>query len=457
MLQVPATFASPLPWRLQRAIERALLNRPTGTRANETLLTGDEAPLIRLVALGDVALTRAAEIDANAAFGALRDVIETADVRTANLEAPLTSHIEPEGVIGSFVRADPQTVSVLQEARLDVLNVANNHALDFGPAALEDTVHLLRNAGLNACGILAADGPPRPATVLVNGRRIGFLGFCDDHFPVHPDPPGPRPAQAVPVVIEAAVSAARAELDVLVVHLHWGYEFALHPLLRHRDLARRIVELGTDLVLCHHAHVPMAVELWHEGVIAHGLGNGLTRMSPYMREGHPWTDRSFLLDVCFSERGVCRVSIHPFRIRPDWRVEYADDLTCRRLIAGLSRLAQRLDGSDRLRRLEEGRLAGESIRLLSALTDAAGKDSAALQQRAAGLRLPRQRELLAELARQPDTTSLAERLSELAEVAFDGPAAVDRAFRGAARSFHSGLEALRTRCRWVDALRARVP
>ena len=112
-----------------------------------------------------------------------------------------------------------------------------------------------------------------------------------------------------------AIGAARSHVDVLVIHLHWGYEFTLHPLLRHRDMARRMVEQGADLVLCHHAHVPMAIEVWRRGVIAYGLGNGFVPMSGYMLAGHPWTDRSCLLEIALAKDGIRSIRLHSFVIR----------------------------------------------------------------------------------------------------------------------------------------------
>lgn len=447
----------PIPWRAVRALERAALARPSWATPREIAFPTGEAPTLRLAALGDVALVRSCGAGARGAFDALRDRLDAADLRTANLEAMLTSATQPRGEIGSFVRAEPAAAAVLEGLGLDVANVANNHGLDFGPEAAEETAALLRAAGTEVCGLRGDDGLARPATVVAKGLRVGFLGLCDDHFPLPNDTPGPRPALAQPAALLRAVRAARPGHDVIVVHLHWGYEFALHPLLRHRDLARRAVEAGADVVLCHHAHVPLAVERWGRGAIAHGLGNGLMPLSPYLREGHPWTDRSFLLEVDVGRGGVCGASLVPFAIRAEGRLERLAGAPRRRLLSALGRMARRLGDDARLGRMQAAVLAVEAIRLLDGLAAAARRGGDALRQRASTLELPRQDELVAALGADSHTAEVAARLRELAAAAGAHPGALAASYEAAAPALEAGAASIRARFRWRDALRSRVP
>jgi poly-gamma-glutamate synthesis protein (capsule biosynthesis protein) len=71
----------------------------------------------------------------------------------------------------------------------------------------------------------------------------------------------------------AAVKAARASADTVVVDLHWGRELANCPIDRQRALAPKLVAAGADVVVGSHAHVLLGGG-YHRGAYVHyGLGN----------------------------------------------------------------------------------------------------------------------------------------------------------------------------------------
>jgi poly-gamma-glutamate synthesis protein (capsule biosynthesis protein) len=447
--------AVPLPWKLWRVCETVGLRSAPWARARECVSVSPGAARLRLLAMGDLAFTPAAARDAEGAFGDLLPLLREADLRTGNLEAPLTALTQPAGCVGSFLRSEPETLRILAEAGFDVLNVANNHAFDFGQAGLADTLDLLRSGGIDACGSGGdAERPQAPVVRAARGLRVGFLGFCDDHFPAPAAHAGPRPALAAENQLLAAVEAATASVDVLVVHLHWGYEFCLHPLLSHRNLARRVVERGARLVICHHAHVPLGCEVWRGGLIAYGLGNAVVARSEYMREGHPWTNRSFLLDVTLAENGVCGYRLHAFSIGADGRLRLLSGGPRRDLLAGLARASQRLGDERFLERLERCRMVFEALLLLRSLRRAAERGPQALLERARGLGLVRQRRLIDWLASDEELRGCSGFFASLAASATDEPA-LRRSYEAGAPAASERL--LLSRYRWRDALRARLP
>ena len=118
--------------------------------------------------------------------------------------------------------------AVVRFAGLDVLNLANNHAGDFGMAALLDTVRAVRAAGavpVGAGATLAAAREPQVVTRL--GLRVAFVGFSDigpASFFAGPGRPGT--SSATFPAIAAGVRAARRRADVVVATFHWGVERA---------------------------------------------------------------------------------------------------------------------------------------------------------------------------------------------------------------------------------------
>jgi poly-gamma-glutamate synthesis protein (capsule biosynthesis protein) len=206
-------------------------------------------PLV-VAAAGDLQLggrTRSAQL---APLGALLD----GDLRFANLEGPLTARgAEAEEARPSRFAAPPTLARALP---LEVVSLANNHALDQGPAGLEDTVRAL------AVRQIAAATPARDAVLRRGGRTVVLVARA-----LAPDADLDRADELV-----AAVGRARARGAVLV-SLHWGHTGSLLPTPAQRRLAARLVDAGATAVLGHGPHTPQGIERRGRAVIAYSLGN----------------------------------------------------------------------------------------------------------------------------------------------------------------------------------------
>lgn len=444
----------PLPWRALRALERARLAWPLGPAATLPGPAPDAAGTVTVAAIGDVFLARRPPVP-GAGLGDLAARLRAADVATCNLEAPLGEGTG-SGPLGGTIRGAPGTAEELRECGVTVANVAGNHALDGGQAGFGQTLQQLADAGVSACGVAGADGLPHLLEREAGGLRLGFLGCCDDHAPMPRAPGAPMPALALPASLPDAVAAAARRVDALVVHLHWGYEFRLHPLRRHRDLARTLVDRGARLVLCHHAHVPMGVERRGAGLIAYGLGNAAFPLTAYLREGHPWTDRSVLLETQLSRGGVEGARLVPFALDDGGTPCMTGGQHARRLLTALAIASARLDDEAFLAASERAQLAFEAATLVGALAHARARGRATLEARLATLQLPRQQALVDWIARQPQGSSLGAALSALAAAAHAGTDVL-RAYEVNAGALATGLRQLVAGFRWRDALASRLP
>jgi len=442
----------PLPWRILKTWERISLNRPRWIAPCDAVVVRDDAVQARLIALGDVALVRMPTDKAVGRFDGVRSLLEVADIRVANLEAVVTSRRQSALKVGAGMRAEPDALDTLTAAGFDVVSAANNHALDYGPEGLADCLELLSASGIEVCGVERKSGHPRCITRTVKSIKVGFLGFCDD---VNTAAIGmPRPclwsSEAVPAIV-----AARREVDVLVVQMHWGYEFSLHPLRRHRDQARRAVELGAHAVICHHAHVPQGFEIWQGCPIVYGLGNGCMPISSYMIDGHPWADRSIALEMGLVQDGIATVRLHPLRLKRDGSpiLLVGDDKSA--LVAGVTQMSARLRDEAFLDRCERARLVYETVRLVAAVQAAAVQGGEVLEERVALLELPRQQSLIEFLAAHPRTFPLAGALRAITAARRAGN--LPAVLKDQTLEFTSVLDHVREFYQWRDALRARLP
>jgi poly-gamma-glutamate synthesis protein (capsule biosynthesis protein) len=264
------------------------LKRP---RAYPIRVDSDECPPrpVTLTAVGDVMLGRgvaaAAAGDHGRQLRATAPRLRAADVTVGNLESTLSrAGAARQG--GDSFAADPAVGPALVDAGFDVLSLANNHAGDFGPLALRQTVTRLRGAGLETFGAgadLAA--ARRPVVVDVRGTRFGFVGF--NAIGETPEA-GPGRTGAVSVSMPPRTGPLdRRELDrflgdvrrlddrvdVVVALPHWGTQYTNRPEPVQRRVARELVVAGADLVVGGHPHWVQGVSTVGGALVAQSLGN----------------------------------------------------------------------------------------------------------------------------------------------------------------------------------------
>ena len=404
------------PWRVRRWAERAALSSMRFVPAGDTLEVSGAEPAASLIATGDIMLSAATD----AAFDSMAPALEQADLRVGNLESVLTTAQRPAGSLGSFLKAPPAAAALLARARFDAVTIANNHALDFGLPALLESLDILDRHAIRPCGAGAGLAAARaPALMETHGLRVGMLGYSDDYRAAATATTGLLPvAAATDELILEDLAALRPKVDFLVLQLHWGYEFALYPLLSHRDRARRFAAAGADLVLCHHAHVPMGLEVFEGRLIAHGLGNFLFGHSDYVSQGHPWTSRSFALQVWFGPSGVSRARILPCEVAPGGSVLPLAGPRRASMLGAVRVLSRRLLQSERLASLERDRILRETLRFLDVFRQCGSDDPDRATKWAFFLRTPRQRSLIAALTAGGELTRpIGEFLAQVAESA----------------------------------------
>ncbi len=229
------------------------------------ILPGTDFPTPRLFAAQEAAVLETIQ-------GLTRD----ADLVFGNLETTLTRHPRPRKGrhsphLFSF-RTPPRYAAWLKQAGFDLLGVANNHTLDFGPKGFADTL-----AHLSAAGIQAVGQPGEITYTRVRGRTIAFLGFSYSS--------GSNSMRNLEAA-RALVREAEAAADWVAVSLHAGAEGAGAQHLRTGQeyylgeargdpvgFSRALIDQGADLILGHGPHVPRAMELYRGRLIAYSLGN----------------------------------------------------------------------------------------------------------------------------------------------------------------------------------------
>ncbi|WP_370324804.1 CapA family protein [Euzebya sp.] len=210
-------------------------------------------------------------------LGPVAELLSAADLAVVNLETPLSTRGTPAAKTYTF-RGPPGMAADLAEAGVDVVTLANNHALDYGVTALADTLDHARDAGLATVGA-GLDASQAYAAHLTDtpAGRVAVVGLTrvlhTRAWEAGPGRPGLASGYDESAAI-AAVQAARDTADHVVVAVHWGTERADCPDAGQGRLARLLIEAGADVVVGHHPHVLQGVEVRDgDALVAYSLGN----------------------------------------------------------------------------------------------------------------------------------------------------------------------------------------
>lgn len=260
----------------------AITVSPTTLPVPTTESTTTTLPPLTVAAGGDVIGDRqvGTYIDANGGSAALEKMtpfLSDAHVAFVNLESPLSDTGSRDTAKDVTFRGRPALVAGLAAAGIDVVSLANNHALDYGAAALLDTIARLQAAGIAQAGAGADLASARaPALLDTPAGTVAVLAFTDiipAGFPAGAERAGINPVRPDRERLLADIRESAAAADWVLVSFHWGIEYEGYASGSQRELAHQAVDAGADLVLGHHPHVLQGFELYKDRLIAYSLGD----------------------------------------------------------------------------------------------------------------------------------------------------------------------------------------
>ena len=149
----------------------------------------------------------------------------------------------------------PEYAEILQAGSVEVVNIANNHTIDYGPEGMESTIAALESkAGYFGNG---------HNIVIVSGEhRIGFGGCRETVYIEHPD-----------TIRNDLAELKEMGADFIVYQCHWGKEYQPSRSNLQEAMARECVRNGADLVIGHHPHTVQGMDVIDGVPVVYSLGN----------------------------------------------------------------------------------------------------------------------------------------------------------------------------------------
>jgi len=248
------------------------------------------------------------------------DELKKADILFGNLEGPISDNGLKVGSIYSF-RFKPEAINGLLYAGFDILSLANNHMLDYQRIALEDTMDILEKNNIDYIG---AGFNKEEAFSLkikeIKGTKIGFLAYVSlgsKNWLAGSENSGMAwiNENDMTKVIEY-VEKAKEKVDVLIISLHAGEEYAENPTNFQISFAQDCINSGADLIVGYHPHVVQRIEKYKDGWIAYSLGNFIFDQH-FSKE----TMESIILKVVINEKEIKKVYSEDIKINEYFQPE----------------------------------------------------------------------------------------------------------------------------------------
>jgi poly-gamma-glutamate synthesis protein (capsule biosynthesis protein) len=226
---------------------------------------------ITISAAGDVSLGNHQEQDYPASFRQtydladdkgyffqnVRDIFEQDDFTLVNLEGVLTfSETINEGRT-YYIKGDPDYAQLLVLGNIEGVTMGNNHKNDYGQEGIQDTVEALDAAGI----VYAYDGIV--GIYETKGITIGYVSVNESSMG----------AAVEDYIRDGIAKLLEDQADIIIVCCHWGVEKDYYTEAYQKELGRKCIDWGADLVLGSHPHVLQGIECYQGKYIVYSLAN----------------------------------------------------------------------------------------------------------------------------------------------------------------------------------------
>jgi hypothetical protein len=229
------------------------------------------------------------------------DFLQGSDHVVANIEGAMTDMVD-DGTHGQFFHSmDPAARCVLERIGADIWNIGNNHIMDAGIEGIISTKAYAAHMGSKTIGAGINEDDASEPVYLDGAGGIGILGvaFQRECIPATATSPGVFRWNNIDYIAKR-IAEIKSRCRWCIIVSHGGEEFTSMPNPYTRDRYLKFLELGADVIVGHHPHVPENYETFDNGkAIFYSLGNFIFD-TPYQRD-HLYTDIGVLVKLLFTE------------------------------------------------------------------------------------------------------------------------------------------------------------
>ena len=274
--------------------------------------------------------------DFSPSFQYIKDMVSDADISLGILEGTLAGG-EPTGY--PYFNSPDEVIDSLRGAGVDIVNYANNHIYDYDDEGLQRTIDITKEKGLDVLGVKSTEEEKSYLVKEVDGVKIGFASYVFETAAVN----GYKTINSNPVSINSEnlintfnyndlesfynriaseISAMKAEgVEFIIASMHWGEEYNTYTEATQNEIAKKLNELGVDIILGGHPHVIQPYEIicnesGHSTFVIYSQGNSLSNQSE-QEIGVAESEDGIMIKFTLEKKDG-NVSLKEYKIIPTW-------------------------------------------------------------------------------------------------------------------------------------------
>lgn len=230
--------------------------------------------------LGDISLNGIYEelyLEGERPFKNISKIFKEDSIVIGNLECLARGEKGVNELKKPRLETSQETLNYLNDFNLQVACLANNHVFDHLEDGFEKTMkHLCQNNIKTVGASLNENEHNKPLIIEENGIKIGLLNYVTRDT-------NPKPPVGTKINLNwfdinntiADIKKIKDKVNHIIVILHWGgrVEGGLYPDFDQPKIARRLIDVGADLIIGHHSHTIHPFEIYKGKHIFYSLGN----------------------------------------------------------------------------------------------------------------------------------------------------------------------------------------
>ena len=205
----------------------------------------------------------------------LKTIIQEHDISFCNFEAPIETSSNKIIKAGPHIFQNKDSIKYTKEVGFNLFSLANNHIYDYGETGLKNTIDKIKEENIKYLGAgLNYEEAYQPLIIDINNTRIGFIAASEAQFGcLTENNEKSGYAWINSNKIDKTILMLRNQVDLIILSSHAGAESTYVPLPEWRDRYKYLCDIGVNLILGHHPHVPQGYEEYNTSYIFYSLGN----------------------------------------------------------------------------------------------------------------------------------------------------------------------------------------
>ena len=310
----------------------------------EEAIENEEIKYIDIVSLGNLIIHQSQingaknenGYDFSPSFQYIKEMVSEADISLGILEGALAGG-EPTGY--PIFNSPDEVIDSLRDTGIDVVNYANNHIYDYDDEGLQRTIEITKEKGLDVLGVKSTEEEKNYLVKEVNGIKIGFLAYVfetsmiNGHKTINSNILSTYSENLINTFnyndlesfynrIASEISAMKAEgVKFIIASMHWGEEYNTYIEATQNEIAKKLNELGVDIILGGHPHVIQPYEIicnesGHSTFVIYSQGNSLSNQSE-QEIGVAESEDGIMIKFTLEKKDG-NVSLKEYKIIPTW-------------------------------------------------------------------------------------------------------------------------------------------